>query len=118
MSRELKSVKIYTVEINRSNHESGRWYFTKKGQFFNCALIIKQTFNSDVLTPQFLVLEKVNDQFVCPALIRTIRPIDCEVVAEHLIESPVVYDCMVVFGRRKDEEELFERVRGVQDINS
>jgi hypothetical protein len=110
MAKQFKYVKIYTVQINRITVDTPLWYYNHKDEFYNCVLIVKQGYGSITLKPMFLVVEKRNDEFICPGIVRTIRPTDCSVIAEHVIESKSLYDTILVFGNKNGKEILYPEV--------
>lgn len=99
-----KYVKIYTVEVDRLPKESGRWYFQHKGELFNCILVLKQVHGSCVASPQFLVIDSQDGEFNVPVIVKTIRPIDCKIVQEQVIEHPMLYDLNAIFGINANKE--------------
>jgi hypothetical protein len=103
MKESKKYLKVYTVEIDRIAAENKRWYYYHKGEVYNCILVVKQESDAIVLRANFLVIEKKDGEFACPTVVRTIRPMDCTVLAEAVIENKGLYDLTAVFGGKGGE---------------
>jgi hypothetical protein len=111
-----KQIKVYSVEVTRFpnvGRTSKKWYYQHKGELFYCILILKQTEDSNTLSPQFLVIEKQGEEFKAPVLVRTIRPIDCSVVFEQIIEHKILYDLALVFANKNGLEKLYPSVQTI-----
>jgi hypothetical protein len=103
MKKSCHYSKVYTVEINRITKESGSWYYSHKGEIFNCVLIIKENFDSTVSSIHFLVLDRKEDELVPPTIIRTIRQLDCQVIAEHITDSKPIFEIIQYFGGKNEK---------------
>jgi hypothetical protein len=103
MKESKKYLKVYTVEIDRIAAENKRWYYYHKGEVYNCILVVKQENEAHVTRPHFLVIENKGEEYTSPTIIRTIRPMDCRVLAEQVINNKDLYDLTEVFGGKGAE---------------
>lgn len=90
MSTTLPYVKVYTITINRIAIENYRWYYNQKGNKFKCALVAKEN-SENAYSPMFLVLNEEDGGVSAPTAYRTIRPLECTVISEKIIDDMQLY---------------------------
>ena len=97
-------VKVYTVQISYCHISHNRWYHLKKGEFFNCVLVSKEN-ESGVITANFCQVSKNDDDgFMVPTTILTIRPDDCVVVSEEMVDvSSALWSFIYEFSNYSNE---------------
>ena len=96
-------VKIYTVEITLRSQKSKLWYAKKRGELYNCVLVTKLI--ESQYRPRFLVLEKdIDGKYIRPVVQHTIKTTDCEVFAEHTIESTSIYTLITEYARLEKQD--------------
>ena len=85
----ISTTKVYRIRINRSGINYKFWYYNHTGEEFDVVMVSKQVSEGNQV-PVFAIVELTDGVVKSPVIIRTVRPKDCTIVSEILLEGDLL----------------------------